>query len=203
MEVDHKNRIKDQNGISNLQSLTPQQHIDRNKQTGVYRNSSNEPQISEDDPRVPRIKELKAAGVSYREIENQTGILYVTCFKIVKGTYNFKESKPEPDCVDPEDDSAFQVCVQEVRQQMSIAVDPDNIRYYDVQKLWTKKIVPHLDDKELNNILVRDFNRYTFGTWRERFVHGQFPCEFRIVTGVGVIMVPVRGQDICCEIGES
>jgi hypothetical protein len=52
------------------------------------------------------------------------------------------------------------------------------MRYYDLQKNWTKKIEPHLANKQLNKILVRDFNKFTFGRWREPFVDGQYPWEF-------------------------
>lgn len=33
--------------------------------------------------------------------------------------------------------------------------------YYELQRNWTRKIVPHLNDEALNNILVRDFNKYS------------------------------------------
>jgi hypothetical protein len=52
------------------------------------------------------------------------------------------------------------------------------MRYYDIPRHWTKKIVPHLDDERLNHVLVRDFNKYTQGLWGEPFTHGQFPREF-------------------------
>lgn len=51
------------------------------------------------------------------------------------------------------------------------------MHYYDLQKHWTKKIEPHLANSQLNNILVRDFNKFTFGRWRKPFVHGQYPWE--------------------------
>jgi hypothetical protein len=41
-----------------------------------------------------------------------------------------------------------------------------------------RKIKRHLGDRELNDILVRDFNKYTFGLWRKRFTLGQFPDQF-------------------------
>lgn len=47
--------------------------------------------------------------------------------------------------------------------------------YYDLKKHWTKRIIPHLDDKELNAILVRDFGKYTRG-WRD-FTAGEYPSE--------------------------
>jgi hypothetical protein len=52
------------------------------------------------------------------------------------------------------------------------------MRYYDVQRHWTGRIAPHLGDRELNEILVRDFNKYTYGRCRTRFKPGQYPRDF-------------------------
>jgi len=49
--------------------------------------------------------------------------------------------------------------------------------YYDLQRHWTKKIEQHLANKQLNDILVRDMNKLSFGRWRKPFVHGQYPRE--------------------------
>jgi hypothetical protein len=59
------------------------------------------------------------------------------------------------------------------------------MRYYDLKKHWSKKVVPHLGDPELNKVLVRDFNKFTFGRWRKRFEPGMYPeqfdgCEWRL-----------------------
>jgi len=51
------------------------------------------------------------------------------------------------------------------------------MEYFDAKKNWPK-ITPHLKDKELNDILVSDFNKYTYGNWSEKFTYGQFPCDF-------------------------
>jgi len=59
-----------------------------------------------------------------------------------------------------------------------MGADPGCIRYYDVRRHWTKKIKPHLADDRLNAILVRDFNRYTYGRWGKRFVAGMIPADF-------------------------
>src|SRR5215831_11934953 len=61
---------------------------------------------------------------------------------------------------------------------MATVAVPAKIRYYDLRRHWTKRIMPHLADKELNAILVRDFNRYTFGRWQKQFRPGDLPCEF-------------------------
>ena len=48
-------------------------------------------------------------------------------------------------------------------------------RYYDPMRNWNR-IQPHL--KRLEPILVRDFNRYTYGRWREPFKAGMVPFQF-------------------------
>jgi hypothetical protein len=51
------------------------------------------------------------------------------------------------------------------------------MKYYDLKRNW-QKVRPHLVDKELDDILVEDFNKYTFGRWRKKFKHGRLPSEF-------------------------
>jgi hypothetical protein len=51
------------------------------------------------------------------------------------------------------------------------------MRYYDLRRYW-RQVEPHLKDERLNAILVRDFNKYTYGRWRKRFTRGMFPREF-------------------------
>jgi hypothetical protein len=57
------------------------------------------------------------------------------------------------------------------------AIDIGTITYYDPVKNW-KKIKPHLTDRSLQEILVSDFNKFTFGRREEPFTFGQFPAEF-------------------------
>jgi hypothetical protein len=52
------------------------------------------------------------------------------------------------------------------------------MRYYDLKRHWTRKIEPHLADPRVSNVLVRDFNKFTFGRWNTPFTHGQYPHEF-------------------------
>src|SRR5262249_35147035 len=52
------------------------------------------------------------------------------------------------------------------------------MRYYDFKRHWTKRVEPHLGDAELNKVLVRDFNKFTFGRWRKRFGPGMYPDQF-------------------------
>jgi hypothetical protein len=56
-------------------------------------------------------------------------------------------------------------------------VAPEKIRYYDLKRNWTKKIEPYLDDKGLNDILARDFNKFTMGRWGTKFGKDQLPHE--------------------------
>jgi hypothetical protein len=52
------------------------------------------------------------------------------------------------------------------------------MRYYDVQKNWSRKIKPHLANETVQAILVKDFNRFTYGRWRKPFLPGMTPHEF-------------------------
>jgi hypothetical protein len=54
------------------------------------------------------------------------------------------------------------------------AVALDKLRYYDFRRHWTTRIMPHLADKKLNAILVRDLQKYTRG----RFKTGDLPCDY-------------------------
>lgn len=51
------------------------------------------------------------------------------------------------------------------------------IRYYDLKRNWTRRITSHLADKDLNDILARDFNLFTMGLWAKPFPHGALPEE--------------------------
>jgi len=51
-------------------------------------------------------------------------------------------------------------------------------RYYDVEGCWSKKLEPHLSDKRLNAILVRDFGKFTRGRWNLDFRPGDLPRDF-------------------------
>jgi len=57
-------------------------------------------------------------------------------------------------------------------------VAPKDIKYYDLKKYWTKKIEPHLEDEQLNDVLNRDFNRYTWGRWKIEFEDDNFPADY-------------------------
>jgi hypothetical protein len=53
----------------------------------------------------------------------------------------------------------------------------ETLRYYDFRKDWTRKIVPHLGDEELNAVMTRDLNRFTMGRWGRPFTRGMLPME--------------------------
>jgi hypothetical protein len=52
------------------------------------------------------------------------------------------------------------------------------MRYYDVQKNWSRKIKPLLANETVQAILVKDFNKFTWGRWRQPFTAGMRPTEF-------------------------
>lgn len=57
------------------------------------------------------------------------------------------------------------------------------MRYYPFTKNW-RKVRPHLSNKKVQDVLVRDMNRFTFGRWRTRFTQGMLPeqvesCDWR------------------------
>jgi hypothetical protein len=51
------------------------------------------------------------------------------------------------------------------------------MRYYDLKRYWDR-VGPHLGDKEVSAVLVRDFNKFTYGRWRMPFKKGMAPREF-------------------------
>jgi hypothetical protein len=65
-----------------------------------------------------------------------------------------------------------------VLESFADQVAPGDIAYYDLKKHWTRKIVPHLDDKELNDILTRDFSCYTLDRWGHVIRGDQFPQDY-------------------------
>ena len=52
-----------------------------------------------------------------------------------------------------------------------------SMKYYDLKKNW-HRVKPHLGDKQFNDILVRDFNKFTSGRWNKTFTYGDLPYEF-------------------------
>lgn len=55
---------------------------------------------------------------------------------------------------------------------------PKGIRYYDIKRHWTKKIEPHLANDKVQDALIKDFNKFTFGRWKQEFKSGNVPHEF-------------------------
>ena len=51
------------------------------------------------------------------------------------------------------------------------------MRFYPVQQRW-RRIKPHIQNPEVQRVLVRDFNRFTYGRWRKSFVPGMKPTDF-------------------------
>lgn len=51
------------------------------------------------------------------------------------------------------------------------------MKYYPIQKNW-KKIKRLIETKQVQDILIKDFNKYTFGRWNKLFEPGMTPHEF-------------------------
>lgn len=49
--------------------------------------------------------------------------------------------------------------------------------YFDIQAKWPS-LRQQLHDPQLNEILVRDLNKYTYGRWKSRFEPGMYPSRF-------------------------
>lgn len=64
-----------------------------------------------------------------------------------------------------------------VEDVMNKVIVPTDLEYYDPVKNW-KSIKRHLENKELNVILVNNFHVYTWALCRKHFQHGQYPSDF-------------------------
>src|SRR5262249_41926025 len=51
------------------------------------------------------------------------------------------------------------------------------VHYYDLKKNW-RKVKPHIANPEVQEILVRDFDKFTWGKWRKEFKPGHVPTQF-------------------------
>jgi hypothetical protein len=56
-------------------------------------------------------------------------------------------------------------------------VEAPTVEYYDLKKNW-QKVKPHIANPEVQEIMVRDFNKFTWGKWRKEFKPGHVPTEF-------------------------
>lgn len=50
-------------------------------------------------------------------------------------------------------------------------------KYYDLKSNW-KKVKRHIAAPDVQEILVRDFNKFTWGRWRLKFKSGYLPAAF-------------------------
>ena len=73
--------------------------------------------------------------------------------------------------------------------------DPAHMRYFDMVRHWTKKIQPHLNDEQLNDILVRDKNPASFRP------DGNVVVQLEDARKVGVVC-PLAGQSVLGERNE-
>lgn len=51
------------------------------------------------------------------------------------------------------------------------------MKYYLIQKKWPK-IKAVINRMDIQSVLVKDFNKYTYGRWHQQFKHGMKPTEF-------------------------
>ena len=70
------------------------------------------------------------------------------------------------------------------------------VKYYPIARNWSRKIKPHLADPAVQKVLVRDFNRFTFGRWGREFKQGMTPHEFESWTGGAIIADACRSSGI-------
>jgi hypothetical protein len=55
------------------------------------------------------------------------------------------------------------------------------MQYYDLQKNW-RKVKRYINEPEVQAVLVRDFNKFTFGRWGNEFKPGLYVVRaFRTV----------------------
>jgi hypothetical protein len=65
----------------------------------------------------------------------------------------------------------------EIKELTTESILAAGMKYYDLKKYWPR-VKRHLEDEELRGILVRDFNKYTYGRWRKRFGANDCPRDF-------------------------
>jgi hypothetical protein len=58
-----------------------------------------------------------------------------------------------------------------------VNVQPRDMRYYDLKRNW-RKVKRHIEPHEVQALLVRDFNKFTWGQWRKPFKPGMLPTQF-------------------------
>lgn len=51
------------------------------------------------------------------------------------------------------------------------------MRYYPFSRQWSK-VKPYISDKKVQEILIRDFNKYTMGLNKRPFEKGMVPADF-------------------------
>ena len=51
------------------------------------------------------------------------------------------------------------------------------MKYYPIVENWDCKIRPHLDNPDLQRVLIRDFDKYSAARWGKRFKRGEFPRD--------------------------
>lgn len=52
------------------------------------------------------------------------------------------------------------------------------LRYFDLKKHWTKKVLPHLKNEKLIAVLVEDLDKLAFSRWSKHFTADMVPAQF-------------------------
>jgi hypothetical protein len=66
--------------------------------------------------------------------------------------------------------------LDEVKQE-ELALPGTNAEYYDLKRNW-RKVRRHIEHPEVQAMLVRDLNRYSWGHRRKKFEPGMKPSQF-------------------------
>lgn len=53
-----------------------------------------------------------------------------------------------------------------------------DLRYFDLKKHWTKKVLPHLKNEKLIAVLVEDLDKLAFSRWDKHFTADMVPAQF-------------------------
>lgn len=51
------------------------------------------------------------------------------------------------------------------------------MKYYPLTKKWNK-VKKHIPNENVQSALVRDFNKFTYGRWEQKFEYGMLPRQF-------------------------
>lgn len=85
-EINHKNGIKTDNNLSNLEWVKRQDNINHAWESGLYKKAENSPNAKLKNSDIPIIKQLKSEGLSYNKIGKKFGVNHATIRNICNGS---------------------------------------------------------------------------------------------------------------------